>query len=112
MELTNTEKLGRYVCLIYYNTTLPTAQQGGGLLAESLEYVLSDPRNRRGTTGRAWRQLMLGELTKISSSARFRVLGGRASREASIDGIDQEGAREKEVFLWKCVGEEIKRRLQ
>lgn len=110
---------GRWLCNEYFKGGLkPSATylDGGARfrLSRCVEKVLEDEHNRRGKLGEVWRQLMSGDLAKLNTVRRSRVLGGRASlRTLEGDkveiGVDGGELREMEVLMYFNVGLEFKK---
>lgn len=110
------ENVGKFLCKAYYTGRLGCSQsyeEGSAeyFLARCVENPLEDTKEHRGRTADVWRKLMSGDLAKLTTQARARVMGGRAKNreEKSIDGGS---LCELEVMLWVVVGLEFKRLIE
>lgn len=99
--------IGRYLCTMYYKGLLNDKR-----LCNCIEKPLIDEKGKRKSLSASWRQLMCGDLTKLNSGRRARVLGGRVSNPdyigfSSIDGRE-DFIRENEMYLYETVEKEFK----
>lgn len=109
--LTNLEKIGRYLCTMYYRGELRGVNSE---LVSCVERPLIDAADRRGRTAEVWRKLMSGDFAKLTTPARARVMGGRAKRTEELDifSIDGGALCEYEVMLYGVVGTEFQKLLE
>lgn len=109
--LTEVEKVGRYLCTMYYRGELRGAE---ACLVACVEKPLIDKNCNRGRTAEVWRKLMSGDLAKLTTLARARVMGGRAKRteELGIFSIDGGALCEYEILLYGVVGLEFQKLLE
>ena len=109
--LTNLEKIGRYLCTMYYRGELRGVNSE---LVSCVEKPLIDAADRRGRTAEVWRKLMSGDFAKLTTPARARVMGGRAKRteELNIFSIDGGALCESEVLLYGVVGLEFQKLIE
>lgn len=117
--MTNLENGGRMLCVAYFTGDLQCAAsyaEGSSLwlLARCVENVLEDENGNGGITAHLWRELMSGDLAKLSSRRRVRAMGGGAQRSAldeerclSVDG--RGGCSDIEWALYTRVGMEFKK---
>lgn len=107
------ENVGKYLCKAYYTGELgcsQTYEKGSAeyFLARCVEKPLEDLRGRRGRTADVWRKLMSGDLARLTTVARARVMGGRAKRDGEMS-IDGGSLCELEIMLWSVVGLEFRK---
>lgn len=107
------ENVGKFLCKMYYTGRLGCSQtykEGSAefLLARCVEKPLEDAKGNRGRTAEIWRKLMSGDLAKLTTQARVRVMGGRA-KNLEGESIDGGSLCELELMLYAVVGLEFKK---